>query len=79
MSAISTTMSFDPTWLFLSLIPSGIGFVLFVYGKKQERWPQLVAGLLLMAYPYRADSIGSLVGIGAAIGLGLWYAVKAGW
>jgi len=34
-------MSFDPTWLFLSLIPAGIGFVLFVYGKKQERWSQL--------------------------------------
>ena len=31
-------MSLDPTWLFLSLIPSGIGFVLFMYGKKQERW-----------------------------------------
>ncbi len=39
-------MSLDPTLLFLSLIPGGIGFVLFVYGKKQERSPQLVAGLL---------------------------------
>ena len=32
----------------LSLFPSGAGFVLFMYGKKQQRWPQLVAGLLLM-------------------------------
>ena len=23
-------MNFDPTWLFLSLLPSGVGFVLFV-------------------------------------------------
>ena len=42
----------DPTWLFLSLIPGGIGFVLFVYGKKEhkkeQRWPQLVAGLAFM-------------------------------
>ena len=39
-------MSLDPMWLLLSLIPSGAGFVLFVYGKKQERMPQLVAGLV---------------------------------
>ncbi len=39
-------MNFDPTWLFLSLIPSGIGFVLFVYGKKQERWPHMLAGIV---------------------------------
>ena len=45
-------MSLDPSLLFLSLITSGIGFVLFVYGKKQDRWPQLVAGVALMIYPY---------------------------
>jgi hypothetical protein len=72
-------MSFDPTWIFLSLIPSGIGFVLFTYGKKQDRWPLLVGGLILMVYPYFATSVGSLVGIGALIGGGLWYAVRAGW
>jgi hypothetical protein len=70
---------FDPTWLFLSLIPSSIGFVLFVYGKKQERWPQLVAGLLLMVYPYFTDSIATLVGVGIAIVAGLWLAVRGGW
>jgi hypothetical protein len=30
----------------LSLIPSSVGFVLFVYGKKQERGPLLAGGLL---------------------------------
>lgn len=72
-------MSFEPTWLFLSLIPGGVGFVLFVYGKKQERWPQLVAGLLLLVYPYFTESLWSLVGIGAAIGAGLWMALRLGW
>lgn len=72
-------MSFDPTWLFLSLIPSGIGFVLFVYGKKQGRWPQLTAGLLLMVYPYFTPSLGSLLVIGGAIALGLWYTLHLGW
>ena len=69
----------DPAWLFLSLIPSGIGFILFVYGKKQERWPQLVAGLLLMVYPYFAANLVALVFVGAAIGSGLWYALRIGW
>src|SRR3954469_12934580 len=31
-------MSLDPGLLFLSLITSGLGFVLFTYGKKQERY-----------------------------------------
>jgi hypothetical protein len=72
-------MSLDPGWLFLSLIPGGVGFVLFVYGKKQERWPQLIAGVALMVYPYFATSIMSLVGVGALIGLACWYTIQAGW
>jgi hypothetical protein len=72
-------MSIDPTWLFVSLIPGGIGFVLFVYGKKQERWPQLVAGLLLMVYPYFTPGLVPLITAGGVIGLALWYALRLGW
>lgn len=72
-------MNLDPTWLFLSLIPSGIGLVLFVYGKKQGRWPQLVAGLALMGYPYLATSTIGLVGVGTIIGIALWTAIRLGW
>ena len=72
-------MSLDPAWLFLSLIIGGVGFVLFVYGKKQQRWPQLAAGLIFMAYPYFATSLVSLVAIGVVIGCILWYAIRLGW
>ena len=72
-------MGLDPTWLFLSLIVSGIGFVLFVYGKKRERWPLLVGGLLFMVYPYFATSLVSLVATGAVIGFMLWSAIRLGW
>ena len=72
-------MSFDPTFLFLSLIPGGVGFVLFVYGKKQQRWPHMVAGLLFMVYPYFTSSLVSLVAGGAAIAFALWYAIRLGW
>ncbi len=72
-------MSFDPTWLFLSLIPGGIGFVLFVYGRKQERWPQLVGGLIFMVYPYFTTSVLSLVATGTILGAVLWYVIRLGW
>jgi len=72
-------MNLDPTWLFLSLIPGGIGFVLFVYGKKQQRWPQLAAGLALLIYPYFTDSVTALLIVGLAIGVGLFAAIRLGW
>jgi hypothetical protein len=75
----TTRMNLDPTWLFLSLIPGGVGFVLFVYGKKQERWPQLAAGLALLIYPYFTESLLGLVGVGLAIGVSLFVAVRLGW
>ena len=72
-------MSFDPTWLFLSLFPSGIGFVLFVYGRKQQRLPQTAFGLAFMAYPYFTQSIAALVGVGLALGAALWIVIRGGW
>jgi hypothetical protein len=78
---LSTSLltSFDPTWLFLSIIPSAVGFVLFRYGKKQQSWPQMVAGLLFMVYPYFTPSTLSLIATGAVIGLGLWVAIRLDW
>jgi branched-subunit amino acid transport protein len=72
-------VNFDPTWLFLSMIPSGIGFVLFVYGRKQQRWPQLLAGILFMVYPYFTPSLLTMLLVGVALGTGLWVAVQGGW
>jgi hypothetical protein len=72
-------MDFDSGSLFAELIVSGIGFVLFVYGKKQDRWPHLVSGLLMMVYPYFVSSVSMLVVPAACICLALWYAVRLGW
>lgn len=72
-------MTIDPTWLFLSLIPGGIGFVLFVYGRKQQRWAQLVGGLLFMVYPYFTPSVAALVGVGVGLGAAVWIAARLGW
>jgi branched-subunit amino acid transport protein len=72
-------VNFDPMWLFLSMIPSGIGFVLFVYGKKQQRWPHMLAGIVFSIYPYFTPSILVMVVVGVALGTGLWVAVRGGW
>jgi len=72
-------MDLDPTWLFLSLVVSGIGFVLFVYGRKQQRWPQLVAGLVFLVYPYVTPGVPALVAVGLALGAALWTAIRLGW
>ena len=72
-------MDFDPTLLVLSLLPSGVGFVLFTYGRKQHRFPQLLCGLLLMIYPYFVGSIGGMVSVGIFLCAALYFMVAAGW
>jgi hypothetical protein len=69
----------DSTWLLLSLIPSAVGFVLFVYGRRRGLTPHVVAGVLYMAYPIVATTVTSLLIGGAVIGAGLWYAIRADW
>jgi uncharacterized membrane protein len=79
MGDIIDLMSLDPTWLFLSLIPGGIGFVLMVYGKKQQRWPIFVFGVAFLVYPYFTESAALLVGVGVVLGVALWLAIRMGW
>ena len=72
-------MRLDPAWLFLSLIPGGIGVVLCTYGRKRQRWPQLAAGVAFLVYPYFTPTVTSLTVGGLAIGAVLWYVVRLGW
>lgn len=71
-------MDLSPAALFASLIVSTIGFGIFLYGKKQERVPQLVVGLVLAAFPYAVSDPLAVCGIGAALLLGLTLAVRSG-
>ena len=72
-------MSFDPTFLLIALVVSGAGFVLFNYGRKMRRWPQGIAGAVLMVYPYFVPSPLAVGLIGVAIGAATWLAVWLGW
>ena len=72
-------MSLDPLWLFLSMIPGGVGFVLFVYGRKRGQWGMAVAGGVFMVYPYFTETIASLVSVGVVLGVLTWIGVRGGW
>ncbi|QDV08270.1 hypothetical protein Poly30_38070 [Planctomycetes bacterium Poly30] len=41
----------SPATLFAGMVVSGVGFVLFRYGKNESEFPQILAGLALMACP----------------------------
>lgn len=71
-------MDFSTGSLFASLFVSAVGCGLFLYGKKQTRPPQLVAGLALMIFPYWVAGPAWILGTGAALLAGLWLAVRAG-
>ena len=45
-------MELDSGSLILSIIFSGFGMFLFMFGKKSGRMPHLIAGMALMTCPY---------------------------
>ncbi len=72
-------MSLSPGWILLELLIGGVGFVLFTYGKKQERPPQLITGVLYMVYPFFVTGTVALLAVGLLLGAALWWVVRLGW
>jgi hypothetical protein len=68
----------DPTYLVVSLFVSSVGFVMFMYGRKQSRPVQLGAGLLLLLFPFFVHNALWLGAASALICVAAWGAVKAG-
>ena len=52
--------------LLAGLIFGSIGFVAFIYGKRQGLWKPMFCGLALMVYPYFVADTMALFAIGAA-------------
>lgn len=71
-------MDLDTGSLIASLIVSAIGFVVFTYGKRLQRVPQIIIGLLLVAFPYFVPSVPVMAIIAAVLLAGLWLAVRLG-
>ena len=51
--------------LIANLLFGSIGFVAFIYGKKQNLWKTMFTGLALMVVPYFIASTALLVAAGA--------------
>ena len=71
-------MNFDVPSLVASFVIGLVGFGLFLYGKKQQRIPQLGVGLALMVYPYFVPSAVWMVVIAVVLVALMWVAVKKG-
>lgn len=76
---VSAMIDFDPSVLLVGLVVGSIGFVVFVYGKRQARVPHMVVGLALMAYPYFVGNPLVAGGIAVALLAALGGAVRLGW
>ena len=71
-------MDLSPGMLFASIVVGAVGFGFFQYGRKQQRIPQLVTGIVLMGYPYFVASVWWMLAIGVAIVAAMWATLKAG-
>jgi hypothetical protein len=60
-------VSLEPGSFFTSLLVSGVGFVLFEYGRRMRRPPQITVGLVLMVFPYFVASVWAMLGITAGL------------
>jgi hypothetical protein len=72
-------MDFSAGSLFLSLAIGTIGAGLFIYGKKQSRPPQLIAGIVLSLYPYFVPNLWVMGGIAVGVVAAVVVAVRAGY
>lgn len=71
-------MGIDENALLLSLAIGCLGLAFFVYGKRQGRFPQMFAGLLLMVYPYFLSNLLVMAAVAAAVLAATWVAVRLG-
>lgn len=72
-------MNLDASTLIAGFVVSGVGFVLFSYGRKLGRVPHIVVGLVLMVFPYFVPSVPLVFGIGVLLCGLLYGATRAGY
>ncbi len=60
-------MSFGFANLMAGIIFGGIGFVVFIYGKKQALAKPMIIGIVMMVYPYLVTNTIALYVVGALL------------
>jgi hypothetical protein len=71
-------MSLDAGSLLTSLLVSSIGFVLFEYGRRMRRVPQIAVGVVLLIFPYFVPNMYAMLAIAAVLVVLLWLALLRG-
>lgn len=71
-------MSLDPNYLIAMLVVSGVGYVLFSYGRRQRRNAFTITGIVMFVYPYFVTSVGWMLGLIPILLLLLWLATRMG-
>jgi len=71
-------MSLDGGSLLASFVVSGIGFVLFEYGRRMKRVPQIGVGLVMLIYPYFIANTWAMLGVALVLVVLLWLALARG-
>jgi hypothetical protein len=69
-------MDLSPASLVTSLVISGVGYVLFSYGRKANRPPHLLTGLTLFVVTWVAPTPASGVGLSCVLLGALWFVVN---
>lgn len=71
-------MEADLTPLFVGFAVSAVGFVLFFYGRRMKRLPQMATGVVLMVYPYFVPGVLAMLAIAAVLVFAMWLAIQRG-
>ena len=69
----------DANSLIAGFLVSGVGFVLFSYGRKMSRFPHIILGLVLMVFPYFVPGVLMMFGIAALLCGLLYLATRMGY
>ena len=73
VASLLKTANFTPGALCAGLIFGTIGFVAFIYGKKNRRMGPFVIGLVMMIYPLFVSNLLLSCIIGTALTAGLYF------
>jgi hypothetical protein len=71
-------MSLDPGFLIASLLVSGVGFVVFSYGRTQRRLPHALIGVVMLIYPYFVTNVPHMLALVPVLLAVLWLMIRFG-
>lgn len=72
------SVDLDGNSLLASLLVGLVGTGIFVYGRRQSRFPQMLVGAVLVVFPYFVSSVALMAGIAVGLVLALWGATRIG-